>query len=192
MVELREKLARLVKGRLGSIWLFSIAFAESSFFPIPPDPFLLAAGALASRRALFFGALVTIGSTLGALFGYLLGFYFFESVGAPVLEFYRLTDRYETVGELFRRYDALAILVAAVSPIPYKVFTIAGGLFKIDPGAFILASVLGRGSRFMIESFLVYRFGPTIIGVIERNMTLVGALFAIALIGGFALLTFLF
>jgi len=152
-----------------SFWLFLLSFAESSFFPIPPD-FLLIAILLAKqeRKWLFYSFLTTIASVLGGIFGYLIGFAFFRIFGQKIINLYHLQNEFTKVGELFQQNAFFTILVAAFTPIPYKVFTIAAGLFKIDFSAFVFASLFGRAGRFLAEGAFLYFFGPKIASLIYK------------------------
>lgn len=140
-------------------WLFGIAFAESSFFPIPPDVLMVAILLTRERaRAFLYAHITTIGSVLGGLFGYAIGFFFFQLVGTKLVALYHLEAQMATVRELFIHNAFLAIFVAAFTPIPYKVFTIAAGLFGVDILVFISASILGRGMRFYAVAAIM-RYG---------------------------------
>ncbi len=136
-------------------WLFGLAFAESSFFPIPPDVLLIALGVVTPERAIWYALVSTAGSVLGGAAGYTIGLY----GGRPIL--YRVFNQAKVaaVERLYDRYNAWATGIAGLTPIPYKVFTIGGGAFKIDFRVFMLASLGSRGLRFMVEGILLYFFG---------------------------------
>jgi membrane protein YqaA with SNARE-associated domain len=140
-------------------WLSAISFSESSFFPIPPDPFLLVATCLKPGRWWKYATLVALSSVLGGIFGYIIGFYFFDLFGQKIVDIYSLQDEFQKVGLLFQQNAFLSIFVAAFTPIPYKVFTIAGGFFKINVFTFIAASIFGRSMRFFLVAFLAKIFG---------------------------------
>ncbi|NDY43109.1 DedA family protein [Dissulfurirhabdus thermomarina] len=165
-----------------------LAFAEASFFPIPPDVLLIAL-ALARREGAFrWAGLATAGSVAGGALGYFIGWQFMAAVGGRILAFYHLTEAYETVRVLFHRYDAWAVAAAGFTPIPYKLFTIAAGAFGISLPTFLAASLLSRGARFFLVAGLVYVFGPPIRAFLERYFNLCTLIFAVLLVGGFLVL----
>lgn len=168
----------------GPIALFIIAFAESSFFPIPPDILLIALGVLNPPEALFFSAIATAGSVLGGMFGYLIGI----KGGRPLLERLVAKEKIVLVHNYFEKYEAWAIFIAAFTPIPYKVFTIAGGVFYINFKRFVIASLLGRGGRFFLVGGLITFFGESIKTFIEHHLNLLSILFVVLLILGVYLL----
>ena len=172
--------------------LFLLAFAESSFFPIPPDVLLIALAVTHPKAGLKFAAICTLGSVLGGMVGYLIGWQFMASVGEKIVAFYGLTDKVAQIESLYHQYDAWAIAVAGFTPIPYKVFTISAGMFKVDFGVFILASALSRAGRFFLVGGLIYLFGKPIQAFIERYFDLLVIVFTVLLIGGFVLIKFLF
>jgi len=165
--------------------LFAFAFAESSFFPIPPDPLLLALGLAKPKKSLWYATICTVGSVLGGAFGYLIGYFFIESIGMRIIEFYGLAAKYTTIQGWYEQWNALVVLVAGVSPIPYKVFTIAAGAFRVGFVTFILASIAGRGARFYTEGVLIYHYGAPIRSFIDRYITVLSWAFAILLVLGF-------
>ncbi len=165
-------------------WLFGISFAESSFFPIPPDVLLVAILMTKERvRAFYYASITTAGSVLGGLFGYAIGYFFFQTVGVWVVSTYGLETQMITVQKLFVDNAFFAIFVAAFTPIPYKVFTIAAGFSGISIPVFILASVLGRGMRFFAVAGVVRYFGGHIARVFYRYFNLISVVLALV-IGG--------
>jgi len=182
----------LAQSRHGIWALFLIAFAESSFFPIPPDILLIALAVGAPRRSLRFALVCTVGSAVGAGFGYLLGLQFYEFAGRPIIEFYGVGDRYLEVRDLYARWDAIAVGVAGFTPIPFKVFTIAAGAFQINFFTFLVACVVSRGARFFLQGALILWFGPQIQKLIERYFNLLTIVFLVMLVGGFILLKYVF
>lgn len=140
-------------------WLTGISFAESSFFPIPVDPFLMVATCLKPHKWFRYALIVSIASVVGGLFGYLIGFYFFDLFGQKLIEVYKLQSQFAQVEVLFQNNAFLSIFISAFTPIPYKIFTIAGGFFKINILMFVWASILGRALRFFLVSFLARWFG---------------------------------
>ncbi len=141
-------------------WLVALSFSESSFFLIPPDALLIPMLAAGAKRWARLALITTVASVLGALFGYVVGALAFESVGVAVVGFYGLEDAFEHVGTLYDTHTFLSVFTAAFTPIPFKVFVLAGGFFKVSLIPFIAASILGRGMRFYLVAYLAARFGP--------------------------------
>jgi membrane protein YqaA with SNARE-associated domain len=171
----------------GSWALALIAFCESSFFPVPPDPLLIALGVSAPKRALHFALICSLSSVLGGILGYYIGLYFMEIIGLPILNFYgyQALDKYHYVQQLYQQYDAWAVGIAGFTPIPYKVFTIAAGAFKINFGVFVLASLVSRSARFYLVAGLLYMFGEPIRAFIDKYFDFLSVLFIILLVLGF-------
>jgi len=171
--------------------LFLLAFAESSFFPVPPDILLIALALGRPRRALRFALICSAGSLLGGMAGYLIGYQFWH-LAKPILQFYHLYDKIELVGNLFRQYTAWAVGVAGFTPIPYKVFTIAGGYFRVHFGIFCLASAVSRSARFFIVAGLIRLFGEKMKKFIDRYFNLLTVAFTVLLVAGFVGLKYFF
>lgn len=161
--------------------LFLLAFAESSFFPIPPDVLQIALTLTEPSAAFYLAAITTIGSVLGGMFGYLVGL----KGGLPILKRFVAEKKIRLVHDYFSRYEAWAIFIAGFTPIPYKVFTIAAGVFSIDFKIFVLASILGRGARFFIVATLLFFFGREISSLIGKYFNLFSIAFVILVIIGF-------
>ncbi|MGH9340171.1 MAG: YqaA family protein [Acidobacteriota bacterium] len=174
----------------GAWALFLVALMESSFFPIPPDVLLIALAIGAPGRAFWFAGVCTAGSVVGAALGYLIGYHFYELVGRPIIEFYAAQHWYDGVQKLYQDWDAIAVGIAGLTPIPFKVFTIAGGAFKINFAIFILASVASRGVRFFVIGGLIRWFGPSIQVFIDRYFNLLTIIFVVLLVGGFMILKY--
>lgn len=171
--------------------LFIISFAESSFFPIPPDVLLIAL-VLGARKQWWWLALnCTVASVLGAVLGYVIGMFLMEAVGQPIIKFYSAEAYYAKVEHLYQTYDYWIVLVAAFTPIPYKVFTIASGAFSMELGGFLAVSLFGRGARFFLVAGLLYLFGPPIKRFIDRYFDVLAIAFVALLIGGFVLIKYL-
>ena len=170
--------------------LFWIAFAESSFFPIPPDILLIAMAVSVPAKALRYALICSVGSVLGGLFGYLIGWAFFESAGQPILEFYGAMGHYARVQQLYEQHAFWSILAAAFTPIPYKVFTIAAGAFEIPLTTLASASILGRSGRFFLVAGLFYIFGAPIKKFIDKYFEILTVVFLALLIGGFLVIRF--
>jgi membrane protein YqaA with SNARE-associated domain len=171
----------------GTPALFILAFSESSFFPVPPDVLLIGLALAIPKKSFKYAAICTIGSVLGGMLGYLIGLKFIETVGMKVMTFYGLIEKYEYIQDLYIRYDAWVVGIAGFTPVPYKVFTIAAGAFKIDFPVFILASLAGRAGRFFLVAALIYRFGPSIKDFIDKYFNLLTIIFFLLLVLGFIL-----
>lgn len=169
--------------------LSSLAFVEASFFPIPPDPLMMAMAAAKPRRALWYAFLTTVFSTLGGLFGYLIGFLFWEFTADFFFQYVFSQDVFERVTEQFQIYTFISLLVAALTPIPFKVFTVAGGVAAVPLWPFFLACLLGRGMRFFTVGLVLYFFGASIMEAIERYFEWVVVVFTVLLLGGFFLIS---
>jgi len=171
--------------------LFVLAFAEASFFPIPPDILLIGLAIGAPRRALWFATICTLGSALGALLGYLLGLQFYELIGQQLVEFYAAGEQYQRVQALYQEWDVLAIAVAGFTPIPFKVFTISAGVFELNLLTFGVAVVLSRGARFFLLGVLIWRFGSGIREFVDRYFNLLTILFIILMVSGFLIVQYI-
>jgi membrane protein YqaA with SNARE-associated domain len=169
-----------------------IAFAESSFFPIPPDVMLVPMVLANRRKAFTIATVCTICSVLGGLLGYAIGFYFFETMGAWVVKTYGLQGGLDKFRQGFEQYGIWIILIKGLTPIPYKLVTIASGAAHFDLFTFVWASIVTRGIRFFAVSALLWKFGEPIRAFIEKRLALVTWLFLIALVGGFVAFRYLF
>lgn len=163
------------------LWLAALAFAESSFFPIPPDVLLITLGVATPEKAIFYAVICSLASVAGGAAGYAIGLF----GGRPFL--YRLFNQSKVaaVERLYNRYNAWATGIAGLTPIPYKVFTIGGGAFKIDFKVFMLASLASRSLRFMTEGVLLYFFGAPIKEFLYTQFNWLSIAFVVLLIGGF-------
>jgi membrane protein YqaA with SNARE-associated domain len=176
--KIKNYLMRNVSGPNAKWWLFAISFSESSFFPIPPDFYLIPVVARNRDKWLFFALITTIASVLGGLFGYLIGAVFFETVGKWLISLYHLEKEIETVALFFNQNAFLSIFTAAFTPIPYKVFTISAGLFSLNLFIFTIASILGRGMRFFAVAYIMKLFGEKINNVVIKYFNIATAIFA--------------
>jgi membrane protein YqaA with SNARE-associated domain len=175
------------------VWaLFFIAVAESSFFPIPPDIFLMVLCIAVPKKSFRYAAICSVGSVLGGIQGYGLGMGFMDTIGVKILEWYGLHDKYEVVKSLYQQYDALAVGAAGFTPLPYKLFTITAGAFKINFLTFVLVSMLSRSARFFLVAGFIYKFGAPVRHFIERYFNLLTIVFFILLIGGFLVVKLFF
>jgi membrane protein YqaA with SNARE-associated domain len=175
----------------GPIALFLLSFAESSFFPIPPDVLLIALAISVPKKSFRYALNCSIASVLGGMFGYGIGVFLMDSIGIRILDLYGLMDKYEYVQNMYMNYDAWAVGIAGFTPIPYKVFTISAGAFKISFPVFILASLISRSLRFFLVAGLIYLYGKRIRTFIEKYFNLLTIIFSVLLIGGFVLIKYL-
>jgi membrane protein YqaA with SNARE-associated domain len=177
----------------GPAALFGISFAESSVFPIPPDPLLLALSLGRPSKALVFAAICTAGSILGGMFGYAIGWFVWESVSDFFFNHVPgvTPEGFAVVQDWYQRWGFWAVFLAGFTPLPYKVFTLASGVFQISFPIFLVASTISRGARFFIVAGLVYYFGAPIQSFIDRHFNRLAWLFGILLIGGFVAIRFL-
>ncbi|EFH10470.1 YqaA family protein [Pseudoroseomonas cervicalis] len=183
---LYERILRLAAHRHAGGWLAAISFAESSVFPIPPDAMLLPMCLARPERAWRYATICTIASVLGGIAGYALGYFLFEAVAQPVLAAYGHAEALQSFRAWFDRWGAAVILIKGLTPIPYKVVTIAAGAAAFDPWVFLLASIVTRGARFFLLAALLRRYGAPVRGFVEKRLTLLTTLAAIAILGGFA------
>jgi len=173
----------------GGTWaLFLIAFAESSFFPIPPDILLIALCFGAREKWLKYALVCTIGSVLGALLGWYIGWGFWEVVKDWFIPHIFSQEKFDHVGELFEKNAFLAIFTAAFTPIPFKVFTVAAGVFHVSIPLLLLGSVVGRAGRFFIVAGLIRLLGLRVKPFIEKHLEWCFIIGTVLLIGGFVLL----
>ena len=172
--------------------LFAMAVAESSFFPLPPDLLLLVLCAGQPRRSFWFAGLCSAGSVLGGAIGYAIGLWAFAAIAQPVIQFYDPhLVHFEEVRALYETWGFWGVLAAAVTPIPYKVFTIASGAFHFDFFQFLLASVVGRSARFFFEGGLIFWGGEPLKDWLERYLDWVAWGLLVAIVGGILLLRLL-
>lgn len=175
----------------GTLALFLISFAESSFFPVPPDVLQIALSLERRSRAFWYALVSTIGSVLGGIFGYAIGWGLWHLVRGF---FFRFIFSEETFNLVVRKYEenaAEVIFGAAFTPIPYKIFTVAAGVCSISLTVLIVASIVGRGLRFFIVATLIWAFGPPIRRFIDRYFNLLCLVLGALAIGGFVALKFL-
>lgn len=171
--------------------LVVLSIAESSFFPVPPDVLLIAMGLAKPKRAVWYGVICTIASVIGGIIGYLIGLKLMEWIGWPIIRMYGYTDTFEKIGAWYHQYEAWAVGIAGLTPIPYKIFTIAGGAFQINFVVFCLASVASRGLRFIFIGWMISKFGSPVKNFIDNYLNLLTILFVILLVGGFVLLKYI-
>ncbi|UWQ13023.1 DedA family protein [Aliiroseovarius sp. M344] len=175
-----------------ALWALAVvAFLESSVFPIPPDVLMIPMIIARPSRAFVIATVALVASVIGGAFGYFIGWGLFESVGQPVLEFYGKTGEFGHFAETYNQWGAWAVLIAGVTPFPYKVITILSGSTGLNFGVFMVASVIARGLRFFVVAALLWKFGAPIRDFIERRLGLMFILFVVILGGGFYLVKYL-
>ncbi len=172
--------------------LFLLSFSESSFFPVPPDVLLIALAISIPQKSFKYAAICSVASVLGGILGYYIGVYGYETVGKPIVDFYHGQETMDKVNMWYEQYGFWGILTAAITPIPYKVFTIASGVFKFDFLSFLSASIIGRSFRFFVVAGLIWKFGPAIKKFIDKYFNLLSCVFIILLVGGFILIKYVF
>jgi membrane protein YqaA with SNARE-associated domain len=172
-------------------WLALIAFAESSFFPIPPDALLVPMALARPRLAWRFAAVCTVASVAGGALGYLIGLAVFDQVAQPILKLYGYGSAYAAFQAKFQEYGLWIILIKGLTPIPYKIVTIAAGAARFDFALFMMASSVTRGARFFLVATLLHFYGDRVRDFIERRLTLVTSTLAVGIFGGFLALKFL-
>lgn len=175
-----------------ALWALAlVAFVESSVFPIPPDILMIPLIVARPKDAFKIAFVATLASVAGGMLGYFIGYGAFETIGRPVLEFYGKDAYFEEFKETYNLYGAWAVLIAGVTPFPYKVITILSGATALSLPVFIAASVAARALRFFIVAALLWKFGEPIRDFIEKRLGLMFTLFVILLVGGFAVVKFL-
>ncbi len=175
-----------------AMWaLFFIAFIESSFFPIPPDILLLPMVLAARTHAWRIAAVCTVGSVLGGFAGFAIGYFLYESVGQPVLAFYGYGEKFAAFQGMYNEWGAWIVAAGGLTPLPYKVITIASGVTGLDLATFGIASVLSRGVRYFLIAALLWYFGEPIRTFIEKYLGWLVAIGFVVLLGGFVAIKYL-
>ncbi len=169
-----------------------VSFVESSFFPIPPDAMLIPMVLRDRSKAWWYATIATVTSVAGGILGYAIGYFFFEAIGKPILNFYGREHALDSFIQFVHEYGVEAVIIKGMTPIPFKVVTIAAGVAKMDLLAFIGASIIARAMRFYLVAALLYFFGQPIREFIERRLTLVTTVFVVVLVGGFVAVKYLF
>lgn len=171
--------------------LAAVSFAESSFFPVPPDVMLVPMMLARPDKAWFYAAICTVTSVIGGLLGYLIGALLYESVGAWLFQLYGLTEGAETFRHSYAEYGHWIILLKGLTPIPYKLVTITSGFAGYNLFWFVVLSIITRGARFFLVALLMSRFGPAIKNVIDRHFNVVAAGAIVMIVGGFVAFRYL-
>jgi len=175
-----------------ALWVLAlVSFLESSVFPIPPDVLMIPMIIAAPHRAWRIASVCLLASVLGGFLGYAIGAGLYESVGRPVLEFYGKDAQFGVFRDTYNEWGAWAVLIAGVTPFPYKVITILSGATGLDLAVFGVASLIARGLRFFVVAALLWRFGAPIRDFIEHRLGLVFTVFVVLLVGGFVALRYL-
>ena len=171
-----------------ALWALAVvAFVESSFFPIPPDVLMIPMIIARPSRAFLIAAVATVSSVLGGMFGYYIGFALMETVGQPILDFYGKQALFEEFAQRYNDFGAWAVLMAGVTPFPFKVITIASGVTELSFTVFLVSAIIARALRFFLVAALLWKYGAPIRDFIERRLGLVFVVACGLLFGGFAL-----
>jgi membrane protein YqaA with SNARE-associated domain len=191
MKRLYDWMMRQAAGPKAPHALALVSFAESSFFPIPPDVMLIPMVLANRAKAWWYATLATISSVIGGIAGYAIGYFLFSLIGQPILKLYGHTGSLDTVKAWFNDWGVWILIAKGWTPFPYKVLTIASGAFEMAIVPFIVASIVARSMRFFLVAGLLYYFGEPIRQFIEKHLTLVTTLFVAALVGGFVAIKYL-
>jgi membrane protein YqaA with SNARE-associated domain len=179
---------RLASHRHADRSMAAVAFAESSFFPIPPDVMLVPMILARRDQAYRIATICTVASVLGGIAGYAIGYFLYDTVGQWLISVYGLSDGVEQFRRNFADYGAAIVLLKGLTPIPFKLVTIASGFAAFNFPLFVLCALITRGARFFLIAWLLKRYGVPVQAFIEKRLTLVSWLFLLALIGGFAII----
>jgi membrane protein YqaA with SNARE-associated domain len=191
MTSLRERTLALARGPNAERGLFAVSFAESSFFPLPPDVLLGPMAAAEPQRWLRYAFICTVASVLGGLFGYAIGYFLFETVGQAIIGFFGYAGKEAGLRALYAEWGAWVIFIKGLTPIPYKLVTIVSGAMHYPLMMFVLASTLTRGLRFLLVAWVFQHFGPQLAPVIEKRLGLMLAGVAVVVVVGILLLPWL-
>ena len=172
-------------------FLALISFIESSFFPIPPDIILIPMIIAKRTKAYVYAFICTISSTLGGIIGYLVGLFFFNSLGLRILDYYHLSEKFGLYEDYYLKFGVLIVLVAGFTPFPFKLITISSGFFGLNFFLFLGVSIVARAMRFFLIAFLLKLFGNTITKIIDKYFNYLTILFIILFVGGIMLLKLL-
>ena len=175
-----------------ALWALAIvAFVESCFFPIPPDVLMIPIIIARPSKAFLIAGIATVASVLGGLLGYYIGYALFELAGQPIFDFYGKGDAVAEFSARYNEHGAWAVLIAGVTPFPFKVITIMSGVTQLSLPVFIVSAILARALRFFFVATLLWKFGAPIRDFMEKRLGLMFTLFCVLLIGGFALVRYL-
>jgi membrane protein YqaA with SNARE-associated domain len=180
-------------GKPHAAWIMgAVSFAESSFLPVPPDVMLIPMALARPDKAWRYALVCTVSSVAGGMLGYLIGGVLYDSVGLWLIRLYGYGDKVEAFRDAYAHYGAWIILLKGLTPIPYKIVTIASGFAGYNFGLFVLLSIITRGARFFAEAFLLNRYGPQARSIIEKRLGLWVALGALVLVGGIIAALYIF
>ncbi|OYV40476.1 MAG: cytochrome B [Rhodospirillales bacterium 20-64-7] len=185
-----DRVIALAERPSAPIWLFCIAFAEASFFPIPPDALMIPLAIAQPRRAWRFAAIATAGSVLGGALGYTIGFWLLARLAQPIIDFYHYGAAFAAFQAKFAQYGVWVILIKGFTPIPYKIVTIAAGAAAFNFPLFVGTSLITRGGRFFLEAALLRRFGEPARAIIEKRLALITWALLASIIAGFLVLRY--
>jgi membrane protein YqaA with SNARE-associated domain len=188
---LYDKILALSGSAYAPWWLAAISFAESSFFPVPPDALLIPMVIARPQRAWMLAGICTLASVSGGALGYLIGFELFDQFAKPLLHFYHYDAAFDRFKDMYAQYGLWVILIKGLTPIPYKIVTIASGAVQFNFAMFMAASLVTRAARFFLLAAILRRFGAPVRDFIERRLTLVTTAAACAIIGGVLVLKWL-
>ena len=189
---LYDKVVELSKGRHALTALAAVSFAESSFFPVPPDVILVPMALANPEKARLYALVCTVASVLGGILGYFIGAFLYDTLGKWLISLYGYGDSVEAFRAAYAEWGSWIILIKGMTPIPYKIVTITSGFAGYDFFMFVLLSVITRGARFFIEAELLRYYGEPIREFIEKRLTLVTTGFLAAIVGGFVIIKYAF
>ena len=190
--KLYQRTIRLAAHRHANSALAGVSFAESSVFPIPPDIMLIPMVLARPQKAFWIATICTAASVLGGVLGYYIGHELYDFVGKPIIEFYQQTEKFDGLRNEYNKWGAWIVFIAGITPIPYKVFTIASGVANLDIWVFIMASVVSRGLRFFGISLILYVFGDTMRVFIEKHLNKLLLLSLVFLFVGYLVISWWF
>lgn len=180
-------------GHPKAFWVLNIvAFAESSFFPLPPDPLFIAMILRDRSQVVQLAAYCTISSVVGGLLGYYIGYGLYESFGMWIIETYNMQDAFQSMQEQFQKWGFWIIALKGLTPIPYKIVTIASGVANFDITTFIVASIIARSFRFATLGALLWYYGPAVKEKLDTHLTTITITGLLAIASGFVLIKYIF
>ncbi len=188
MKDIYDWCMRIVSGKYALPALCAVSFIESSFFPIPPDLFMIPLVLACRTKAFKIALYTTIASVLGGMFGYAIGYFLYDTIGIRILNFFHYTQQFEEFRHLYNDYGAWIVFGAGITPFPYKIITIASGVTHMNLVVFTIASIVARGFRFFLIAALLWKWGEPMKNYIEKNLGWLSIVFFILLVGGFMLI----